>query len=437
LKWRKAEVRSGPSNPTDAITVGTRSDPFWAVEHACPECGTSSFIEDSDRYLECPCCRARLWIASRDSLAYRVISPEMPGRNVIHLPYWRFKAVGFACGSDGSVRCKSIDAILPALNLEGIPSSPGTRPQALRLSCVTPDTPGVFLSPDLPRSVVFSRMESAFPLAKEQFLDAPAPLRSYLEDFLSLVYFPFILEKNMLQDGLTGKTAARMGPEALDLLNASRRHRGSRAQFVPTVCPWCGASLKGGRNSRVLSCGNCGTLWLGSKKGFLNLPFTLYEGEGDHWLPFWKVRTGGSKVRFDTLADLIALADLPKVVRDQDRRETAFLWMPAFKIEPRLFLRISKLLTVMQPRDGEGPLPKGEIHPAALSPEEASGAVQPAIVNLTMNRRMLVPVLATFPMKAAETRLVLIPFREKGTELVQESFRISINKNALRFGMNL
>ncbi|MDD5232512.1 MAG: hypothetical protein PHG91_03855 [Syntrophales bacterium] len=417
--------------------MGIRSDPFWAVEHACPQCGAPSFIEDSDLHLECPYCRVRLWIASRDSLVYRVIATEMPERNVVHLPYWRFKAFGFACGSDGAVRCKTIDASLPALSLEGIPPSLGVRPQALRLSCVTPDTPGVFPLPDLPRSGFFPRMESAFSLAKDQFLETPAPLRAYLGDFLAIVYFPFVLEKNALQDGLTGKSVCRMGPEKTAVLNACKPNSGSRARFVSTLCPQCGANLKGGRDSRVLSCGNCGTLWIGSRKGFVNLPFSFYEGEGEHWLPFWKIRTGGSKVRLDTLADLILLANLPKVIRDQDRRETAYLWLPAFKIDPKLFLRISKLLTVMQPHDGEGPLPKGKVHPAAISPDDAAEALHPAVVNLAMNSRMLVPMLAASPMKAVDTRLVLIPFRSRGTEIVQESFRISINKNALRFGMNL
>ena len=66
------------------------------------------------------------------------------GKDLVYLPYWRFKGMLFACNPQG-VNHKFIDVSHQAVESDYIPHSVGLRSQALKLKFVTPETEGRFL----------------------------------------------------------------------------------------------------------------------------------------------------------------------------------------------------------------------------------------------------------------------------------------------------
>ncbi len=69
---------------------------------------------------------------------------------------------------------------------------------------------------------------------------------------------------------------------------------------------------------------------------------------------------------------MIKIANIPKVVKEEHEKQPLYFYVPAFKINPKLFLRIGKQITLAQiePAQQIRKIPKIRFHPADLPLEE-------------------------------------------------------------------
>ncbi len=84
-------------------------------------------------------------------------------------------------------------------------------------------------------------------------------------------------------------------------------------------------------------------------------------------------RSGAMQARIEglnleTYGDLIRFANLPKAVTSEFEQQRLSFWAPAFKIKPKLFLRLLQQLTILQPNPDESTRLKNlQLTPVSLS----------------------------------------------------------------------
>ena len=69
-----------------------------------------------------------------------------------------------------------------------------------------------------------------------------------------------------------------------------------QVQFLPVICPYCGADLQGEKDTQVLLCRNCDRAWDYSQDELKQMDFGTMEDRGNerppYYLPFWRIRAG-------------------------------------------------------------------------------------------------------------------------------------------------
>ncbi|MEE4264835.1 MAG: hypothetical protein V2I56_19280, partial [Desulfobacteraceae bacterium] len=301
---------------------------------------------------------------------FRYVLPHTAKENqdLIYFPYWRFKGMLFFSGPSG-VTNRFVDVSHQAIETSCFPISVGVRSQAMKLRFLASDMEGRFLKPRLPFESVAANFENRFGKA----LPKPILHQAHIGESLSLIYSPFYI-KDKLYDAIIDQPASA---GACDDFNIDEFDGGSpkwQIRFVSTLCPNCGWDLEGQRDSIVLLCKNCNSTWYPVGKKLKQLKFARIPATGDNtlYLPFWRLRVEISGASLKSYADLVRLANLPKVVQNGWGEIPFRFWIPAFKVRPQLFLRLASHLTLSQPREGLIPeLPANRIYPSTLPVKEA------------------------------------------------------------------
>jgi len=339
----------------------------------------------------------------------------------------------FSCVIDG-IRNRYIDMSHQAVDSRFFPTSIGLRSQALKLKFVTLETKGHFLKPDFPIKQVMKIFESRFNT------ELPDPIfhQDYIGETLSIIYSPFYVDKK-IYDAILNHPINEDLPEDFDVSHFAGGVPDWKIDFLSTLCPDCGWNLEGERNSLVLVCKNCESLWRPDKKGLNKLNFAQIPMKGDDivYFPFWRIKADISCIQLDTYADLIKVANLPKVVQEGWDQIDFHFWIMAFKVRPQKFLRIATNMNLSQPREELVPeLPKKDL-PVTLSLTEAVNSLKLILANFVMPKKAVFPLLKDIAITPKSCLLVYVPFKEKHHEFVHPSYPISISKNHLALAGNL
>jgi DNA-directed RNA polymerase subunit RPC12/RpoP len=397
----------------------------WEVEHGCPQCGAPVILEETDRLFQCPFCRVRLYLSTRDYLHYYLSPQNIDVEDLVYVPYWRFKGIVFFLESL-QVGSKFSDATALATGFKYFPSTLGLRPQALRLKFMTPKMKGIFLSYTV-------SVDEAFNL---DVLD-----KALIGESTSLIYSPFIVKGKDISDVFTGKVIGGLPENKLDVFSGKIKKEDWQAHYLAMLCPACGWNLEGERDSCALICKNCSSLWQPSVNGFDRLGFASVKDTGDDmvYLPFWRIKADIDRLELKTYADLIQLANLPKAIRDAWHGTDLFFWVPAFKVRPELFLRIGRMVTISENKGSleEGFPSGGYLHPVTLQASEAGESLKIIIAEIVINKKKIFPLLKDVNIRIENHLLVYLPFSHTRDELYNPTMRLTINKNALLFGRNL
>ncbi|MFQ5771285.1 MAG: hypothetical protein ACE5HX_12155, partial [bacterium] len=340
----------------------------------------------------------------------------------------------FSCtGQD--IRHKFIDVSHQAVKSNYVPISVGLRSQALKLRFVSPDTEGFFLKP----TQTFEKVVQTFEQRFSRTLPKPILHQSRIGQTVSLIYSPFYVE-DKLYDAVLNQPISSSLPNDFDLDHMPGGAPDWRIRFISALCPHCGWDLAGKIDSLVLICKNCNSAWYPAGKTLKKLKFGKYPLESDDalYLPFWRIRADISEITLNTYADLIKVANIPKVAQSKWADIGFRFWSPAFKVRPKVFLRLSNNLTLTQPREKlSTKLPLTKIHPITLPVTEAIESLKINLASFMKPKTFLTDTLQKIKISAKSFALVYVPFLEKHHEFIQPDLQIAINKNLLALASNL
>jgi DNA-directed RNA polymerase subunit RPC12/RpoP len=424
--------------------VAVRSSSFQ-IDIQCPQCGAPVVLEETENIIECPFCRVRS-ILSVEPFPCYYFEPRQEKLShipVLYVPYWRFKGLEFALSSD-HVSYRVIDNSWRAVDTKGVPASLGLRSQTQKLKFIQPDTKGVFSPHSISKKEMLRRMYKEYSDADDMNSNRKVGRNKkqahiHVGEIISLIYFPFYRTDYELYDGLTGKQVNVL-PEQVEEFSSIGRLPQYDLSFMPGLCPNCGWELGGETDSLVLVCKGCSRAFLIRKKRLkqIEVQFAPFNSDTVIFIPFWKLSINFSKIPCSKYSDIMKIANIPKAVLEEHRVKDFYFFIPAFKVNPKLFLRLGKQASLSQPDSVLlDRLPDVDVYPVDLPLQEGLEAVPPVLMNLCKRKRELWDMLIQEKIKLEKYSIVYLAFKEAGLEYVQPEFGFSLPKNSLKFGRKL
>ncbi len=400
----------------------------WKIEHQCPQCGAPVTLEETDHIFTCAFCRTRLSITATNHFQYYIPPPDGITEEVIFIPYWRVRGLTYSF-EPLNMTNRYIDTNINAVGIPGLPPSLGLRPQAMTLKFISPDTRGSFIKPQ-------RELRDAMPEADRSRLASHHEL--FIGETVSLIYSPLIRKNDALVDPFLQKPVIAWHSDDSDRYPAQENSQSIR--FVSVLCPQCGWDLRGDADALVLTCGNCNTAWSCKGDQLQQIPFAVMNGSSGPlmYLPFWRIKATISGLRASSFADFVRLANLPRAVTGVMEEMPLYFWSPAFKVNPPLFLRWSRQMTIFQPLDPfDDKLPASEIYSVNLPHEEAAENILVTLGSLMADKRTFYKVMPDIGIASIEPFLVYHPFTIGDRELTHEKMGVVIEKNALKYGATM
>ena len=404
------------------------------LEQECPQCGAPIGLEETDHLLRCPYCNVKSFLFAPDY--FRLVLPrKAQDKEIIYAPYLRFKGNVYLCQGQ-TVGHRVVDITHQGAEVKGLPVSLGLRPQAMKMKFVTPHMAGSFVRCSLRMADVLARV------GKHTSRSGSGQLfhRAYIGKTLSLIYLPLFVQERKILDAITKRPIVTLSQDQDIFGSAIENNPRWGLTFMATLCPRCGWNLDGERDSVILTCKNCDTAWKASKGKFVRVGLAVVPGRDENtvYLPFWKIAAGAKGARINSFADFIRITKQPRVVQKHWENQDMSFWSPAFKIRPKVFLRLSAQLTISQ-KDFETKeeIRNRDLYPVTMPRSEAAQSMKLTLATSAINKREIFPLLPGVNFTIRDSTLVYLPFTDTSHEMVQQDMRISINKKALEFGRYL
>jgi hypothetical protein len=363
-----------------------------------------------------------------------LLPPAREYQEMIYVPYLRFRGSVFSC-IDNTIHYQVTDTSLLGTPLKILPASLGIRPQAMKVRFATNKLQGTFLKCLHNTDAAVERAGSLQNITAGQTLYH----RAYIGETLSLIYQPLYLKDEKLGDAITGKPLARLKGGLSGLKRVTEPAPPLDLNFLATLCPQCGWNLNCTSDSVVLTCPNCHTAWQAAEKHFSRVNCTCMgcDNEQALYLPFWKMDIDCQGIRLENFADFARLANLPQKNKPDWEQRKLSLWSPAFKVQPKIFLRLaSQCSTLLEEYDEEKMIP-ANCHPVNLPLSEAVESLKIILAGIAANKKKLLPMLPDMRISTTSATLFYLPFDNTGYDLRQMETKISINKQILARGNDL
>ena len=388
----------------------------------CPRCGAPVVLDETECIVQCSFCKIRHILHTDPFPCYYLEpGPDRPQPSeLLYVPYWRLRGMEFRFNGPEPV-CRVMDHSCPAVDRTGLPVSLGLRTQTRPLKFIRKGLEGIFTAPDISKQAALDQMSGG---------DGD---RTYIGEILSLIFMPFYRDRSRMVDGLSGQALDIAMPD----LSADKTFPAHPLSFTPCLCPDCGWDLDGRTNSLVLSCKNCTSFWLTREKKLnrLSAVFSGIESDPAFLLPFWRLQVGFSRATWSTHADLMRLANVPRQVTKDQEKQAMEIYIPAFRITPKIFLRLSKQITLSKIALGQvEKTPKTGLYPVVLSLDEGVQAVLPVLRTLVVQKKETLEILKTEKLTLTAFSLAYLSFQASGNDYVQGEAGIGFQKNALHAG---
>ena len=370
------------------------------------------------------------------------------------------------------IQNKVVDTSFLATDHTFLPLSLGVRTQSLKLRFADPRMKATFLSPLISAQDAVSRfgmsihaIERALSSSTSVFsrnaalkfgvsaneavsgFGAPGEetedtipsddsfLRTFLGDTMSIIYFPIYMKGTAVYDAILDRPIAKLDARDTDTFSTPDTQRDWAVHFISAQCPECGGDLTGARQSVSLLCKNCDTAWQVSQGHFRKLRYSAvpWKDKKVVFLPFWKMEIQISGLDLHSYADLVRFANLPRAIKKEWEKTAIFFWAPAFKIQPRMFIRLAKQMTISQPSEQlEENLPSATLHTVSLESKDAFESIIITLAHIAVKKEKIFPLLPNVEMKLKNAVLVYFPYNVRGNEFIQTHMQLSIQRNALR-----
>ncbi|MGD9089776.1 MAG: hypothetical protein PVI38_14840 [Desulfobacterales bacterium] len=386
-------------------------------------------MEETDRLFACKFCRVKSYLEAADVFRYMLPSSAPASKELLYVPYWRIKGMLFSCAGKG-VGHKFVDVSHQAVSSPVFPMSLGLRSQALKLKFITPETEGRFLKP----TQSLARIEQLFDERFEKTLPKPVLHHAHIGETISLIYAPYYAE-NRLYDAVLNKPIAAGALDASELDQLPDENPHWRIHFMATLCPNCAWDLEGERDSLVLLCRNCTSAWYPVGKGLKQIKFGKHRSDDKNsiYLPFWRIKCDIKGLELKSYADLIQVANIPRVVQPGWEKVGFRFWVPAFKVRPKIFMQLSKNMTLAQLHTQlDGEMPDKRHYRINLPVTEANQSLKVNLASFLKPKHQLIDLLPPVSISARSFALVYVPFIEKHHEYIQPDLHYAINKNTLK-----
>jgi len=411
----------------------------WKIDHECPQCGSPVTLEETDRLFSCSFCRVRLYLLSEDYFRFYLPPSESFSKDILFVPYWRFKGTIFFCKADG-IKYTINDVSSLALSHTFLPNSLGFRPQTLKLKFLTSKVDARFFQDRVPLKKVIQNIERRFKLSDAVQASGPVYHETFIGESISLIYSPMFIQGSRFHDAILGKPVASIPKDFVDDLLTFDQEKDWQVTFVSTLCPQCGWDLLGEEDSVVLFCKNCNSVWEAAKNGLREVDFGMVPSKeaNAYYLPFWRMETTIEDPAIHSYADLLRMANAPVAMKKEWEKSCSCFWAPAFKVPPVPFLRSTQALTLAEPHEEfEKKLPKSPLFFANFPSNEAAESIKVTIANTAVDRMRIFPKLPEMDIQIKKTHLIFRPFILVGNEFVESQGRLCIHKNFLQLGRNL
>ena len=154
--------------------------------------------------------------------------------------------------------------------------------------------------------------------------------------------------------------------------------------------------------------------------------------------PSGKYQRRSTGLQLASCADLLRLNNAPEVITPAREQQELAFWIPAFKLAPELFLLAAQRMTFFQEQGPfEENLSAASFHPVTLPSSEAAESITPLLAQCAVPRKDIFPKLPQVSVKLRSAVLVYVPFKPSGSELIHTRMPLSINRNALKWGLSL
>ncbi len=400
------------------------NDSNFQIEQQCPQCGAPIILDEADRILSCKFCRTRVYLATNDHFRFYIPPAKGISETVYFIPYWRLKGLSYVIKAN-DISYKYFDANFLSFDSLQLPHSLGLRPQAMKLNFVgNADNVGKF---------IVSSHKTKENILKNYKTQACALREVFIGETASVIYTPVYCSNGRIYDAVLKKPLDVQAKETeLEEAFMAAPDEKWHVDFLPLLCPDCGADLPGEKNALILFCDNCHCAWDPSHKNFTKVKLSMWRGEGEniHYIPFWQLKVKVEGMQLETYADLIKVANLPKAPSAIWQKTPLYFWAPAFKLNPALFLRLCKQLTVTPPpKDLIADFPAKNIYPVTLPLNEALESFPVTLSSLMGNKTNIVNAEPSSSFTLEDLPLDPLPFKISTREITKEMLGISLKSS--------
>ncbi len=411
------------------------------IEQSCPSCGAPIVLLEDDRLIRCASCDVNNYRLESGAARY-VLPSKYPDHiapaQLFFIPYLRFKGTIFYV-HEGEIGHKIVDATRIGIEEEKLPATLGLRPQAMKLIPVVASVEGAFVGQTVATKAAFTQAAMVTELFDGKS-DKTLYHRAFIGETLSRIYQPCYLHEGIAYDAVVNKPlgSGRLLDRYQDKISPSKVSW--EPQFISTICPECSGLLAGERDSLVLPCRNCESLWQENGKKFQPLSWQVVESDDRtaEYLPFWQITFSTRGWVLQSFGDYLRFTNQPLVVAGRFDSIPLAFWIPAIKLNPKAFLQISSQLTVSQWRIPSGSMRRlDNDHPVTLNQKEAVQAIKSVLAATTLNKSKRLPLLPQMTIVDARCQLIYLPFTKQPHDYVQEHTSAVLLAAALRFGRKL
>lgn len=409
---------------------------------ACPSCAAPLELSEGELLIDCQFCGVKNYMVVSGAL--RLVLPDkipqnIDGDDIFYIPYVRFKG---AIYSHKQIRVdhKIMDTTQSGVAHEKLPTSLGVRPQAMNLKVLEGNPiKGRFVKRTEALKNIFDRASHL----NDYFSKSPQQEvihRAFIGETISLIYLPVYRLNGVLLDGVTNRSLRVPLDIIKDEKSSCKYQKSWGPKFLAMICPHCGAVLGGEADSLVLHCHNCEKAWYVEKNKFTEVDWVAGRSEKDTipQLPFWKIAIETVGVDLKTYGDFLRKTNQPILVKPEYDSKRLAIYIPAFKVNPKSFLSLSKRFTVSQIKLVAGSREAyGRLFPVTLPVSEAQEAIKSVLVYSAVNKKQIAPIVKSLKIWCNKKELIYLPFIQKGMDLVQPESRVSIPSSVLHLGRNL
>jgi predicted RNA-binding Zn-ribbon protein involved in translation (DUF1610 family) len=272
----------------------------------------------------------------------------------------------------------------------------------------------------------------------------------------SLIYFPFycyILKNNgrkslLLVDGLSHKVIKGH----VDIDELKRTSSGDKIpyqplNFIPFKCPNCGWDFPFTPHAKIHVCKTCGHAWQEKGGDYMPVPYRISLKDKSiktqwKYLAFWRL-TGIIKTpdrEYRTLNEFYDLFPLPRVLDEEEiKKRNISFYIPAIRIKNvKIVDKFAAQLTRTQPQFKEiepNTIEDLDLSDVWLPLKEAKEMAHVLLYSMTKKEhKKTKKVVKEADIHFTNSRLVWLPFMEKGIFLRESHTDFALQKNALELG---